>query len=361
MLFKSIKGLSETLYYKLLSNFDSLEDIYKASINDLLYLSVPKNVAENIKNKVFNNDFVNREFDLAEKNNIKIIGFNDLDYPELLKEIPWPPYYLYTKGSLEALKKPTIAIVGSRKSSKNGLIFAEKIAYDLASVDFTVVSGFAKGIDISAHLGALQKGNTVAVIGSGFNNIYPASHKRYISSVLENGCIITEYPFDERPIPYNFPKRNRIISGLSLGVIVVEAEFKSGSLITVKYALEHNRAVFAVPHFPTNNSSAVNNLIKQGAIPVESYLDVVERFKYILKDYLKKEEKSSNTINFSTSIHELVYNTILKEPTNIDEICATLNIDIIQATSIISELELDNLIIKDENGQYIVSNGINRG
>lgn len=395
MLFRYTKGMTEKIYYELLNHYNSLDDIYNADYNELS-LAVGRTLASNIKNKLSKCDFVNREFELAEKNNVRIVGYNDKDYPYLLKEIYTPPYYFYLKGSLECLSAPTISIIGSRKSSKSGLLFAEKISYDLASAGYTVISGFARGIDISAHLGAVKKGATVAVIGSGMNNIYPASHKRYISDVLEKGAIITEYPFDEKPMPYNFPKRNRIISGLSLGVLVVEAVFGSGSLITVDYALDQNRELFAVPHFPTNTNSAVIELIKNGAFPVETYEDIIENLgntsiyrrrknnninhevEQIEKDekvtiqqevieYKKKiqsdlkNKKVENNINFATSIHQLVYNAISKEPLSYDELCCLLNISVDKLLRILTELELQNLITKTDTGDYIIDNRINNG
>lgn len=186
------------------------------------------------------------------------------------------------KGNKEILNSIGIAIVGCRDNTKYGELITKNLAYNLAKEGLTVISGLAKGIDSFAHIGAIYaKGKTIAVLGNGIDTIYPKENEKIAEKIIEyGGCIVTEYPSGSRINRLNFPARNRIISGLSQGVIVVEAKEKSGSLITVDFALEQGKDVFAVPgNITYKTSCGTNELIKQGAIPVTSYKDVLREFK----------------------------------------------------------------------------------
>ena len=206
---------------------------------------------------------------------MKIIYQAQKKYPEKLNKIYAPPTKLYVLGNENILNKPSVAIIGCRNASSYGKRVAFKFAYDLAKKGIVVISGLARGIDICSHLGAVKaNGKTIAVLGSGFNHIY----KRYCREILKTGgAIITEYEPKIKPIPTNFPCRNRIISGLSNGVLVVEAKEKSGTLITVDYALEQGKDVFIIPgNITSNNSYGTNELIKQGAKLVTNIQDILE-------------------------------------------------------------------------------------
>lgn len=228
----------------------------------------------------------------------KTLGFNiitylDDSYPPLLRMIDSPPIVLFTKGSLHKIvENPSIAIVGSRKVSSQGRNNAFDVSYALAECGINIVSGMAYGVDCSAHLGAIEaKGNTIAVWGAGPDIVYPRAHKKLAESIAENGAVITEFPPGTDPRPYYFPQRNRIISALSLGVVVVEAAQKSGSLITAKYALEQGREVCVFPGGAGLVTTAGSNkLIKEGACLVESAQDVIDAvFKGdFMKGSLKK-------------------------------------------------------------------------
>lgn len=208
----------------------------------------------------------------------EIICLADADYPGLLAEIHDPPPLLFLRGRRELLSVPMLAIVGSRRSSHRGLDDARQFAAALASLGFGVVSGMARGIDASAHRGALDvAGTTLAVLGCGVDVCYPRSSQKLYQEIAEQGLILSEYNLGTPPLRHQFPQRNRIISGLSLGVLVVEAAVQSGSLITARQALEQNRDVFALPgsiHSPS--SRGCNALIKQGAKLVETTADIVE-------------------------------------------------------------------------------------
>ena len=210
---------------------------------------------------------------------MKTIYQNQEEYPEKLNKIYAPPAKLYVVGDEKILNKPSIAIIGCRNASQYGKRVAFKFAYELAQKGIVVISGLARGIDIYSHLGAIKaKGKTIAVLGSGFNHIYPAEHKKYCVDIIEKGgAIISEYEKNTKPIPTNFPIRNRIISGLSDGVLVVEAKQRSGTLITVDYALEQGKNVFIIPgNITSNNSYGTNELIKQGAKLVTNIEEIME-------------------------------------------------------------------------------------
>ena len=209
---------------------------------------------------------------------IKTIKITDEKYPKLLKEIYDPPKCLYTIGNIEIFNNLSIAIVGCRDATDYGRKATKYFAYNLAKENVTIISGLAKGIDSFAHIGTLQaKGKTIAVVGNGLDIIYPKENEQLAKEIIKNGgAIISEYPIGTQPKKEHFPARNRIISGLSTGVIVVEAKEKSGALITADFAVEQGRNVYAVPgNINSLNSVGTNNLIKDGAIPVTCYLEVM--------------------------------------------------------------------------------------
>jgi len=214
----------------------------------------------------------------------------DPQYPTLLRCIHDPPPYIYVKGNLADAEK-SMALVGSRQASSYGIAVAKRLSMDLALLGLVVVSGMARGIDSAAHLGALrQKGRTIAVLGSGIDVIYPSENRPLFAEIVENGAVISEFPFGTEPEMTNFPKRNRIISGMSLGVVIAEASPNSGALITAKLALEQNREVFAVPgNITSMRSRGTHTLIREGAKLVESAEDVIEELAFALGDPAHRE------------------------------------------------------------------------
>ena len=212
---------------------------------------------------------------------MKIIYKSDKVYPEMLRKIKEPPEKLFVLGNEKILNGFCIGIVGSRKCTKYGEDIAKSLAFNLAKYNVNVVSGMAKGIDSAAHIGTIMgKGKTIAVLGSGFKHIYPKENIKLFNEIIDSGgAIITEYEENIYPVPENFPRRNRIISGLSRGIVVVEAGKRSGSLITAESALEEGREVFAVPgNITSNMSRGTNELIKDGAKLVENVNDILEEF-----------------------------------------------------------------------------------
>lgn len=218
---------------------------------------------------------------LNTKNKFKVLTYKDKDYPINLKYIFDPPQTLYVSGNIVQEDNLAIAIVGSRRATYYGLKNAEELSFGLATRGITIVSGLARGVDSAAHRAALKAGGrTIAVLGSGLNMIYPSENKELSEKIAKSGAVISEFALDTPPYGANFPKRNRIISGLSLGVIVVEAARKSGALITANCALEQGREVFALPgKIDSLTSSGTHNLIKEGAKLVESIEDVIEELE----------------------------------------------------------------------------------
>jgi DNA processing protein len=225
------------------------------------------------------------ELQRVEKAGVRVVCRDDAEYPKNLREIYDPPLVLYVKGKLTERDALAIAVVGSRRTTLYGQDMARKLAFQLARVGVTVVSGLARGIDTAAHNGALQaKGRTVAVIGCGIDIVYPTENKKLADEIVEKGgAVVTEFPFGVQPDRQNFPMRNRIISGWSLGVVVVEANLKSGALITANQAGEQGRQVFAVPgRADSILSKGANKLIKDGAKLTEDVEDILSEFEYLL-------------------------------------------------------------------------------
>ena len=233
-------------------------------------------LAENIICKE-NRENVKREIDFMQKENIKILTIEDKAYPQILKTIYDYPVSIYIKGNEKILNMPAIGIVGCRESTSYGKKVAQYFAYHLSKRNISIISGLAKGIDSQSHIGAIKaKGITIGVIGNGLDMVYPKENQYLYDKIIEeNGAIISEYPIGTKPEKMNFPARNRIISGMSKGILVIEAKKKSGTLITVDFALEQGRNVYVVPgNIDEMNSVGTNDLIKQGAQIVTSYRDI---------------------------------------------------------------------------------------
>jgi DNA processing protein len=282
-----IEGLGVRGAHQLLSQFGSAQAIYSSSLADLERNGIQARSARQIIDQAGLQQ-AGIEIKEAEKAGASLVCFSDREYPPLLRQIADPPLALYVKGDPAVLSAPAIAIVGTRRPTAYGSSVAHRLAEDLASRQAVIVSGLARGIDSASHRGALEgKGRTVAVLGSGIDVIYPRENKQLAARVVESGALVSEFPMGTGPLPENFPIRNRIISGLSLGVVIVEAAEYSGSLITARLALEQNREVFAVPGPITSAQSfGPNLLIKQGAKLVDGWMDVVEELPPALRTQL---------------------------------------------------------------------------
>lgn len=272
-----MKQLSPRILSKLLTRWPQLDEMFRLSVDQLVQAGVPYELANTIKQ--FNLNEVEEDLRWQEANkNHHLFICTDPQYPPLLKEIHDPPAVIYAKGDLSCLEQKTIAIVGSRKPSVTGAETARNFAYELALNKLTIVSGLAYGIDAHAHQGSLAaEGKTIAVMGTGIDRVYPAEHQQLAKEICHAGLIISEFPLKTAPKAGHFPRRNRIISGLSLAILVVEAAIRSGSLITARLALEQNRDVLAIPSSIHNpQARGCHYLLQQGAKLVTSSQDILD-------------------------------------------------------------------------------------
>ncbi len=290
---------------------------------------------------------IEEELTNLRKQDVRVVSLRDASYPLQLKLIPDPPLLLYLKGSL-SLTGQALAIVGSRKATFEGVNLAERIAETLSSLGVTVISGFARGVDSSAHRGALRgKGKTAAVFGCGIDICYPAENRHLYEEVAANGLLLTEYPPGERPMPGNFPARNRIIAGLSKGVLVIEASSRSGSLITARLALEYGREVLAVPGRVFDEEyKGANNLIKQGAKLVEDMEDIIASCFPDLQ--MKKEEKLA-----IDGEEDYIYSLMGLNRIHVEELAAKSGKEIRELLALLTRLEMKDLIRPLPGGFYL--------
>ncbi len=268
--------------YQMYQEFKSIEAIYKASREELLTIQ-DFNLLDIYELESSKEKFqAHQSLAYLQKNEIKLLTIEDSHYPTKLKSIYDPPLVLFMKGNEMLLQKRAIAIVGSRLADEYGKKIAYEMAKDISNKDVCVVSGLALGIDSMAHLGAMRRiGGTIAVIGTGLDLVYPKENENLSREVIRNGLIMTEFPLGTKPVASNFPMRNRMISALSEGVLVVEAKERSGALITVDFALEQGKTVYVIPGNIDNPLCVgCNNLIKEGAKVVTSTNDILEDYGY---------------------------------------------------------------------------------
>jgi DNA processing protein len=285
----NLAGIGPAKVKKIVEYLPDLDRIVKLKNSDLGEFSFlsKKDIDRIISLK--NSKILESELKLIEKDKIKVIDFFEPEYPYYLKQINYPPLVLYLKGNIDLLDTESVAIVGTRTPTKYGRLTAFNFAYKLCCLGLNIVSGLALGIDKAAHEGALAaSGSTVGVLGSGLNCIYPSQNRKLARSIFEKGLMVSEYPLNTKPLASNFPRRNRIISGLSKGVVVIEAAQRSGALITANFALGQNREVFAVPgNIDQFQSKGPHSLIKEGAKLTESVEDILEELKF--EDLVKTE------------------------------------------------------------------------
>ena len=335
---------------KLLSSFGTPQNIWNASQNELMnsrFLTYKNlNCILNAEHK----EYAKKCLEVATKRGIKILTVADDDYPSYLKNIYDPPTVLYIKGNIESNEK-CVAIVGSRNATMYGLENAKNIAYELAKCGVTVVSGLARGIDSFAHKGAINgKGRTVAVLGCGVDNIYPHENKRLAEEIEKAGAVISEYPPGTPPVPQNFPARNRIISGISFGTVVIEAGERSGSLITANFALEQGRDVFAVPgNLGSSNSVGTNKLIKDGAKMVTGISDILDEIKWIdesgrmefCDNFIKKQEEPMLELDDD---ERAIAHCLIDGPMHVDSIAYSTGLMIKDVNALLIMLELKAVV-----------------
>jgi DNA processing protein len=302
-----------------------------------------------------------KEKQWLEKTENRIIESDSDDYPELLREIPGPPALLYIVGNAEALHMPALSIVGSRNPSRGGKENAYEFAKHLGRSGFCIVSGLAQGIDTAAHEGALAAGAmTVAFLGHGIDRVYPSVNRDLAHRISQNGTLVSEYPLGSPPRREHFPQRNRLISGLSLGTLVVEAARRSGSLITARLAGEQGREVFAIPgsiHNPL--SRGCHQLIKQGAKLVENADDIVSELGalagHLMQNDTNQEKEESENIEHDAD-YEILLNSLSYDPASADELAENSGLTIDQVSSMLLILELEEKIEALTGGKYSLRN-----
>lgn len=339
----SVPGVGSILMKRLLERFQTPEAAFRASVKELLEIEgLGEKVAHEIR-KGPSPSSVKKELSTLEKVGGKIITIKDEAYPSRLRNIYDPPALLYLKGELKKEDEFAVSIVGSRKTNPYGRWITERISKDLARHGVTVVSGMARGIDSVAHWGAVSEGGrTIAVLGCGIDVIYPRENRNLYTKIVEHGAVLSEFPMGSPPEGSHFPKRNRIISGLSIGVVVVQASADSGSLITANYALEQGREVFAIPgNVGADGSRGTNRLIKDGAKLVESSEDILEE---ILPQWQREKEDNKAKGPELDGEEKVLYAMLSESPLHIDSIIRESGFDPGKVSSLLLHLELKGLI-----------------
>jgi DNA processing protein len=340
-----IPKISSTRLRNLIGHFKSPTAVLNADLNELKKVDlVDQKIASSII-QCDNNDKVKEQFEKLEKVNAKIITFWDDSYPEQLKNIIYPPAVLFVRGNASFSHKKMIAIVGTRRPSAYGVDSVKYFSSNLSREGITIVSGLAYGIDTLAHKTALEHGsNTIAVMGSGVDIIYPEQNKILSEEIIENGALVSEYAMGTSPSIKNFPARNRIISGLSLGVIVIESDTDGGSMITARFAFDQNREVYAIPgNINSKKSRGTNKLIKENSAKlVQSFDDILVDLNLKLS---KKDDRKKVKPDFQLTLSEnLVINILKSSQKHVDTISDEADLPISETLVTLLNLELKGLV-----------------
>jgi DNA processing protein len=343
-----VKGLGCVSFRKLADHFDDPIEVFSASAAALAEIEgFDQDAIDGVRNFA-GWDEVAKEIVKAKQAAIKIVPFTDRSYPARLRMIPDPPPVLYVKGEIRDEDERAVAVVGSRSASDYGRRITRNLCRDLAALGFTIVSGMARGIDGAAHEMTLTAGGrTIAVLGCGVDYAYPPEHDHLYQRISQNGAVVSEFPIGTRPMAFNFPARNRLISGLSVGVVVVEATEKSGSLITARLAVEQGREVFAVPgEVGASRSRGAHRLIRQGAKLVESAHDIIEEIAPQLSrrgGEAASESRRTLPQNVGGDLQK-IFSLFEERSLQIDEIIETSGCSPAKVSEILLELELQGYI-----------------
>jgi len=356
-LLTELPGLTPRVVKNLIQHFKTPQAVLKASETQLMSVPDAGLSSRAVKSLLEHGKF---EPD-AQKCLVRVqdsghgaLALTDPEYPDLLKETPDPPALIFYDGTLDP-HAPCISIVGSRNATRYGMDTACYLAERLTTLGFTIVSGMALGIDTAAHTGALEHntGRTVAVLGSGLNHIYPRHNRPLYSRIRKQGAVISEFPPDTAPLPGNFPRRNRIIAGLSCGTVVVEAAQKSGSLITARLAGEYNREVFAVPgSIKSTKSRGTHHLIKQGARLIENEMDIIDELSQFVHAADQPPPEPAKNKPAMDKIQAMVYKHLDLYPGHIDHITASSGLTSAQVSAALLDLELSGLIVRHPGNKF---------
>jgi DNA processing protein len=349
--FNLVKGIGPMKVRALLDHFGDLEAAWRADTASLREAGLDRRALTSLSKARLKID-LDAELDKLAAQNVRALTWDDAHYPSRLLQIPDPPPVLYVRGQLIPEDEWAVAVVGTRRASAYGKTVTQRLVADLAVNHVTVVSGLARGIDGEAHRAALKAGGrTVAVLGCGLDLIYPPEHRRLAHDLLENGALLSEYPLGTRPEASNFPPRNRIISGMSLGVLVVEAGVKSGALITADYAADQGRDVFAVPgNLYTRSSVGTNRLIQDGAKLVTGAEDILEELNLLMV----AQQVEVRAVVPETEDEALLLKQLSLEPTHVDELAQRLGLPIADVTSNLALMELKGMVRQVGGMNYVL-------
>ncbi|HVO84294.1 MAG TPA: DNA-processing protein DprA [Syntrophobacteria bacterium] len=347
-----IPGVGARTFHRLLQRFGSPERVFTASRRMLEEIPGLKGTSiEAIKSRAVVEDSARRELGRVRQLNLRLLRWGTTEYPPLLSNIPDPPALLYVKGQIAEGDQRAVAVVGSRHPSGYGLTVCKKLCVELAWQGWTVVSGMARGIDSAAHVGALEGGGrTLAVLGTGLDVVYPTENRKLYERIAGSGAVISELPLGTPPDPGNFPVRNRLISGLALGVVVVEATAKSGSLITAGMALEQGRQVFAVPGpLDREGVAGPHRLIKEGAKLVERAADITEELTPMVSPSIVGGSAPAGRDEGAPAVplaerERKIWDLLGVEPLHIDPIARQVGLSVAQAAEVLLRLELMGLV-----------------
>lgn len=348
--FNLVKGIGPARLKSLQEYFGSVSEAWYAPSMELAATGLGGKLVDSLL-EVRSGDQLDRTWNFLNQNQISVLTWDDPGYPRYLQQIDHPPPILYFRGDICEEDDWSVAVVGTRRLTKYGRQVAEDVAGMLAHNGITVVSGLARGVDAVAHQTALDAGGrTLAVLGCGIDRIYPPEHRQLAGKIIEKGAVITDYPPGTKPEASNFPARNRIISGLSRAVVVVEAGIRSGALITASFAAEQGREVFAVPGtIYAHASKGANRLIQQGAHPLIDPQDILE----ILNLELIHEQRSARTTLPEDATEAQLYQIIGNEALHVDEIMAKVQLPIEKVTSTLALMELKGIIRQVGSMHYV--------
>jgi DNA processing protein len=348
--FNLVKGIGAVRFKALLDFFGDPARAWHAPTDALANAGLSQKIIENLV-KVRNQVSLEVVWERIKSAGIEVLTWDDATYPSLLKEIEQPPPVLYIRGSLLSADQWAVAVVGTRRITSYGRQVAEEIAQVLAQSGITVVSGLAIGVDTLAHQSAIKAGGrTLAVLGSGVDHIYPPTNRRLAEEVIAHGALISDYPPGTTPDAANFPARNRIISGLSRAVIVVEAGETSGALITANFAAEQGRDVFAVPNsIYAPQSKGTNRLIQQGASPLLNPQDVLE----MLNMTMVVEHNAARVVLPTDAVEAALFQVLGTEPIHVDELRAAANLPIEKVSAALTMMELKGMVRQVGGMQYV--------
>lgn len=358
-----VRGVGNVTYRQLLDRFTSPREILRTSPAMLTEAGISARIAQAIV--AFDQwKEVESELEQLARVNARLVTQTDAEYPERLRQIHDPPPFLYTRGSFVSQDDLAIAIVGARTASTYGRKMARELAHELAGCGVCVVSGLARGIDSEAHQAALEAGGrTIAVLGSGLDVVYPREHIALAERIAESGAVVSEFSFGSQPEAGNFPYRNRVISGISLGTVVVEATEKSGSLITAQCALDQNREVFAVPGPVTaSRSRGPHRLIKDGAKLVESIDDILSEIAPALArtDRVEKNETSAPVVLLEPD-EERVFQLFPEEAVHVDTLITGSGLEPARVLEVLLGLELKGIVTQLPGMYFTATRGSQRG